>query len=170
MVNKDLPTISIDAGRADTAAVVGGAIASGGFVGAGLAILALQLPSHWQPAALAIVPTLASSCAIIVRVLAVELRRRYRERQWRSDRDNVVRYVEKAIPLQRDALDEIEEADACKILENGIARMQRIKALALSAYPPERPWLTELQQLADISVSPVSSTEPTISSESISLS
>jgi hypothetical protein len=134
---------------ADSTAVISSAIASGGLVGAGLAILALQLPARWLPAAVAIVPTLSSSCALAVRVVAAEIRRRYSIKLWEKDRAIIVAYVERAIPASAKALIDISDSTARQILEVGMARMQRVRALALSALPHERPWLSELQQLAD---------------------
>jgi hypothetical protein len=144
----DPVTANLEKG-ADSATVVSSAIASGGLIGAGLAILALQLPANWQAIGLAIVPTLSSACALAVRVCATEIRKRYSRKQWLMDRDNVLKYVDLAIPAAQKALKGIEDSEAKAILEEGIARMQRIKALAISAYPHERPWLSELRYIAD---------------------
>lgn len=134
----------------DSAAVVGGALASGGLVGAGLAILALQLPDTWRPVGVTIVPALSSACALGVRVLASMLRRKYGKRLWTAERDEIIAYTDSSIERSSNAIKIMEDEIARGLLLSSIARMQRIKARALGAFPCERPWLSELTNQPEV--------------------
>jgi hypothetical protein len=134
----------------DSVAVVGGALASGGLVGAGLAILALQLPDAWRPVAVTIVPSLSSACALGVRVIGSMIRRRYGKKLWAAEKDEIIAYADYSIIHSTKAIEKMEDERATRILLFSIARMQRIKALALSAFPCERPWLSELNNQPEL--------------------
>lgn len=134
----------------DSAAVVGGALASGGLVGAGLAILALQLPDAWRPVGVTIVPALSSACALGVRVIASMIRRKYGKKLWTAEKEEIIAYADYSITHSKKALQKMEDETATRILLSSIARMQRIKALALSAFPCERPWFSELNNQSEL--------------------
>jgi hypothetical protein len=71
------------------------------------------------------------------------------KKQWEKDRSSVIAYVDGAIPIAKKALCDFDDDKAKAMLLSGIARLERMKALALSAVPAERPWLPELKLLAD---------------------
>jgi hypothetical protein len=125
-----------------SAALLSASIASGGLVGAGLAILALQLPGQWDEIAVAVVPTLSASLALIIRRIASDLRRRHNKRLWELDRKRAITFADVAIPELHKALSDLTDTNAQRIAKKGIAQLERMKALALSATPMKRPWLS----------------------------
>jgi hypothetical protein len=128
-------------GKENSTSVISGALASGGIIGAGLAILALRLPQAWHAVAIALVPTCSSAVSLWVRALTIAIRKRHNKKLWEKDQEEVVLFVDGAVAAARSALRSLQDPTAKNVLESNIARLELMKALALTAVPNERPWL-----------------------------
>ena len=140
---------STQAGReVGETAVVTGSIVSGGVFGVALSSLAKTLRPPWDTTALTLVPTITAAWSILISGTARWLRRNYHSRSWRVDRDRFIAWVEAAIPAAQEGLQQTSTADARVVFEQNIARLETLRALALTSVPYERPWETNQSEIA----------------------
>ena len=128
---------------------VAGACTTGGLVGAGLVASASLLPDPWHAYAITVIPAVSSSCALGLRVVAIELQRKWDRRQWANDRADIIAICEGGMPLAHEALARTTDEGAKERLAAGIKRYQDILALALASLPGERLWESQLETLVD---------------------
>jgi hypothetical protein len=124
-------------------AVMTGSVVSGGIVGVAMASLARALPPPWDSTALTITPTITAAWAVLIAAAARWLKRRYHSRSWHADRDRFITWVNNAIPAAQKGFDDTQALEAREVFAERIARLEKLKAFALTAIPFERPWETD---------------------------
>jgi hypothetical protein len=129
--------------------VLGGALTSGGLLGAGLTVLALKLQPEYHPYVMPIIPTVSSACSVAVRWVGTRIQRKFSTALWEQDKASVVEIAVQGIAEAEKELELTKAKEAKGILQAGINRYERIKALALTAAPGERPWMKELKLLGE---------------------
>jgi hypothetical protein len=129
--------------------VLGGALTSGGLLGAGLTILALKLDPGYHPYVMPIIPTISSACSVAVRWAGSRIQRKFSTALWEQDKESVIEIAVSGITKAEEEMKSTKAKEAKAILQEGIIRYERIKALALTAVPGERPWLKELKTLVE---------------------
>jgi hypothetical protein len=124
-------------------AVLTGSVVSGGVVGVAIASLAKTLPPPWDSTALTLTPTITAAWAVLIAAAARWLKRRYHSRSWHADRDRFIVWINHAIPAAKKGLEDTQAPEAREVFGKRIARLEHLKALALTAIPFERPWETD---------------------------
>lgn len=125
------------------AAVITGSVLSGGLIGVAITVAAQELAPPWNSAVVTLAPTITAAWSVLIAGAARLLKRRYHSKSWHLDRQRLLEWLDVALPAARQGVSDTSDKVAKKLFAERIARLERLKAVTLTAIPFERPWETE---------------------------
>lgn len=123
-------------------ALVTGSVVSGGMIGAGIAVFAKTLDPPWDTMVLTLAPTFTSAWAVLIATGAKIMKRQFYSRKWHIDRQKFIEWLEEVIPASEKGLEDAKDPNIGDLFEQKILRLEKLRALAMTAVPYERPWET----------------------------